>query len=384
MSRRMAMPINARAALEAAREAYDHMNDVVQGIVINVADAVEAVEALDRSMVEALDWSMVEGTASAQEPPRMTDESLREVRRILNDEWHNGGFTLEILSRSSVMIYRFLQSGGQIWIGESPISRDLIIEMSYGQVNYDHQISYESLINARVILDLIILSCEHGIHEVMMEVNRRANAPQFVGSTFPPDRPYAYIQDVRTYDRPLTTAEMEQISTMGPHADLDAMRRRYEQDREQQEAALKRSREFLFEYLNDDQRKQMETEGYFSLIAPSGRYYEIKPLNSFNVFVMSDTHWAVGYEGWRGVMCVQPDGVNVPIYDQMLMQKLMIETDEENFIAIANVRGLELIKIQQEIRAKRHVENVDHVDALLGWTTTPGDWPSLYSSTLWD
>lgn len=107
--------------------------------------------------------------------------------------------------------------------------------------------------------------------------------------------------------------------------------------REQQEARLRqreeiqrhfreaeaRALELLRSCLTENQRRELDADDQFTVIAPSGREYLIVRGYAGNVYS----------EGW--CFCIHMDS-RLPVPDHMLAQKLMIETDEQGFLSIAN------------------------------------------------
>lgn len=94
-------------------------------------------------------------------------------------------------------------------------------------------------------------------------------------------------------------------------------------------AADTRAKGLLLRHLTRKQRTQLLLLRRFDVTSQSGRSYCISAKDTFNV--VSD--------GQR--FCVQFDDrrrAHMSIYDQLLMQKLVLENDEPLFIAYANTR----------------------------------------------
>lgn len=89
--------------------------------------------------------------------------------------------------------------------------------------------------------------------------------------------------------------------------------------------------ELLLSYLNEEQRESYRNHGWFIVIARSGRRYRIRDFASrvANVEYL---------EGERAVrrLCAHV-GPHLPQGDHLLAQKVMLEFDEDRFLAIANV-----------------------------------------------
>ena len=96
------------------------------------------------------------------------------------------------------------------------------------------------------------------------------------------------------------------------------------------QAAMERAERLLEACLSLAQRDQFQSEGWFLVRSPSGRRYQIRRGRARNVI-------EVNMQGRRlRTLCCHPvDGV--PDADTMLAQKLMLETQEDEFLRLANV-----------------------------------------------
>jgi hypothetical protein len=92
-----------------------------------------------------------------------------------------------------------------------------------------------------------------------------------------------------------------------------------------------RAMRLLRTMLNDEQNQDLEKDGHFFVPAPSGRLYRISKGRSGNVKVVDPVTRV-----WKESLCIH-QRMNVPYGDTMLMQKLLIETHEEEFRATANI-----------------------------------------------
>lgn len=92
------------------------------------------------------------------------------------------------------------------------------------------------------------------------------------------------------------------------------------------EKANERARALLLRHLDPTQTRQFEANQSFECCAANARRYLIYPQLSYNVRDLAS--------GER--YCVQMTN-GAPLYDQMLMQKLMLEHDCERFFKLANV-----------------------------------------------
>lgn len=101
----------------------------------------------------------------------------------------------------------------------------------------------------------------------------------------------------------------------------------------ERKAARDRARQLLLSMLDVRQREQLEREQFFEVITNhSRRRYRIRQGTHGNVRLVDETGREVTS------YCAQPLGV--PDEDAMLAQKLMLETDEEAFLKVANARRL--------------------------------------------
>jgi len=97
-----------------------------------------------------------------------------------------------------------------------------------------------------------------------------------------------------------------------------------------QPEAVDRARELLLSHLTDEQRRTFENNGWFVVEGGrTGGRYRIRQGYAGNVDVLDGD--LVSHK-----LCAHADPVAVPWPDQMLAQKLMLEIDEDDFLAIAN------------------------------------------------
>jgi hypothetical protein len=90
-------------------------------------------------------------------------------------------------------------------------------------------------------------------------------------------------------------------------------------------AAKWRARALLLSKLDAKQRRSWRLRRRFDVVASSGRRYTLAPYRPFNIRTQD------------ALFCVQVHG-RIPAYDKLLAQKLLIEADEQLFLARANVR----------------------------------------------
>lgn len=110
--------------------------------------------------------------------------------------------------------------------------------------------------------------------------------------------------------------------------------RTYEEEQrrrhEVREAANKRAEELMLAHLTPAQREQIKTHGWF--IVEGGRSklnYTIRPHAYAGNIEVLDAN------GRRSRLCCHVDHT-IPVFDNALAQKLMLEHDEDAFLRIAN------------------------------------------------
>lgn len=95
------------------------------------------------------------------------------------------------------------------------------------------------------------------------------------------------------------------------------------------EVARKKAEALLQESLDLKQREQFDKTRWFYVIGQSGKRYRIRHGWIGNIDEIGEKDMVVaGY-------CIHPQ-IQVPIEDSMLIQKLMLEGDEQRFLEIAN------------------------------------------------
>jgi hypothetical protein len=129
------------------------------------------------------------------------------------------------------------------------------------------------------------------------------------------------------------------VITAPAYTDADYAAQRLEHQRLADEAAEKRrlatarARELLESVLDHQQREQLQRSRFFDMIVGQNRRrYRIHHGTHGNVRLLDDT----GREVVR--YCAQPD--YVPTEDAMAAQKLMLESDEDAFLRVANATRL--------------------------------------------
>jgi hypothetical protein len=90
--------------------------------------------------------------------------------------------------------------------------------------------------------------------------------------------------------------------------------------------ARRRARLLFLSKLDRRQRLSWRLRRSFDVIGRSGCRYTISSYQPFNV------------RTGHGAFCLQVAG-QIPVYDKLLAQKLLIESDEQRFLALSNVRA---------------------------------------------
>lgn len=96
--------------------------------------------------------------------------------------------------------------------------------------------------------------------------------------------------------------------------------------------ALQRANDLLMMCLSGRQRSDWRKHSFFEVRSQSGKTFRITNGYSMNVHELDENGRAVRTH------CIVPKGVEVPVPDQLLMQKLMLETNEAEFMRVANHR----------------------------------------------
>lgn len=91
------------------------------------------------------------------------------------------------------------------------------------------------------------------------------------------------------------------------------------------DTAERRAEELLLENLNPDQRRDYDLTRSFKVRSQSGHLFRLTSDRNQNVGLLDGNYQVVRR------FCVVPGIPDVPIADQLLMQKLMLEYDEERF-----------------------------------------------------
>ena len=102
--------------------------------------------------------------------------------------------------------------------------------------------------------------------------------------------------------------------------------------RERREASQVRSKALLYEHLTPKQIKDLQRTGAFTMEGADGCTYRISKQSQHNVQRLED---------WELVetFCLVFKDFQIPVYDLMLAQKLLLESDPELFKKLANRIG---------------------------------------------
>lgn len=99
-------------------------------------------------------------------------------------------------------------------------------------------------------------------------------------------------------------------------------------NRELREQSLGRSRRLLESFLSPKQREELDASKAFHVQGQNGQLYCIRERHAHNIELIEDGVPKIRY-------CIISKD-RVPLYDQMLGQKLLLERDVEAFLRIAN------------------------------------------------
>ena len=95
--------------------------------------------------------------------------------------------------------------------------------------------------------------------------------------------------------------------------------------------AQKRARKLLTSALEPWQRKELKKKGYFHVYSSRGNIFRIAREFPFNVRLAGDA------KASRIFFCLEAEDPAVPVEDIMLAQKLLLETNEGEFLRQANM-----------------------------------------------
>jgi hypothetical protein len=104
------------------------------------------------------------------------------------------------------------------------------------------------------------------------------------------------------------------------------------------EAACTKAEKLLFDHLTEEEKTDLANEGHFHVLGSRGGLFRIQRGWAGNVKLL-DIHT----KEQIATLCVHPRGCGeggIPDPDVMLAQKLMIMTNEDHFLDLANVHWM--------------------------------------------
>ena len=93
--------------------------------------------------------------------------------------------------------------------------------------------------------------------------------------------------------------------------------------------ARHRAKELFLSKLTPAERLSWERDRRLTVLSSSGRRYTLAPYQPYNIR-RGEYLYCLRVAAW------------IPAYDKLLAQRLLIEADEERFLAVANRRELEI------------------------------------------
>lgn len=127
----------------------------------------------------------------------------------------------------------------------------------------------------------------------------------------------------------------EQVAARARQAEEQRLARE-EAERKRKEAEEK-AEKLLQEHLNEEQQKEYQEQQAFHVVTASGRRYQVRRGISGNVYEIKAEQDGKVKELKK--FCIHPH-ISVPAADNMLAQKLLLETNEAEFERVANVTQL--------------------------------------------
>lgn len=103
------------------------------------------------------------------------------------------------------------------------------------------------------------------------------------------------------------------------------------QTRKQRKRSAKRAKKLLLHHLDPGQRKQLRRKGHFDVIGSRGTVFRVSSSFPFNVRLAGFAKRS------RVFFCTEAEDPDVPRWDVVLGQKLLIEADEGEFLKVANL-----------------------------------------------
>lgn len=111
------------------------------------------------------------------------------------------------------------------------------------------------------------------------------------------------------------------------------------------------ARALLYRWLTRDQKRDLERTGGFEVVGSDGKRFRIHKWVGGNVAEMGEGgRWTTSH-----CVVVNPVATSVPVYDLMLAQKVLIESDAGAFRELAVTRNIEGALADQEARRRERV-----------------------------
>lgn len=151
-------------------------------------------------------------------------------------------------------------------------------------------------------------------------VQGRVSSPTGVSYRVHTSRPFPFETEPETEEERARRQEQEE-------AWREQERERGRAERQAMEAASNRARELLFRHITLEQRRCFMENEHFDVVAADGATYRLCERRSENIFKLDENGENV--EGW----CIHPREM-VPVCDQLLAQKLMLESGDPSFFEI--------------------------------------------------
>jgi len=110
---------------------------------------------------------------------------------------------------------------------------------------------------------------------------------------------------------------------------LDGIAVKKKADKKKEDAIKRRARKILFSLLDETQREEFKKKKSFHVLGKDGFTYLVTGRYQHNVFRIEDGRRTFEY-------CIITKN-HVPLYDQMLSQKLLLESSPQMFLNISNI-----------------------------------------------
>jgi hypothetical protein len=134
--------------------------------------------------------------------------------------------------------------------------------------------------------------------------------------------------------RLLRVVERHELLAADERRAMEEQRQRRDEERQRREAASARARELLLEHLTPLQRETFDANGWFIVEGGrTGTQYRVRAVESMvaNVDVLNQKSGRPTHR-----LCAHARVGSVPLGDQLLAQKIMLELAEDDFLRTAN------------------------------------------------